>query len=61
MSNKKLKSLKSRKIQDTVVGRGEEKKSILLLSQCKNSSDVYYLPVEDACLYFMVSSSEKDK
>ena len=40
---------------------GEKRKSILLLSQYKNASDVYYLPVEDACLYFMVNSSEKGK
>lgn len=61
MSNKKQsKSFKNWKIKDRVVGRGEEKKCIIA-SQCKNASDVYYLPAEDACLYFMVSSSEKGK
>lgn len=61
MSNKKQwKSFKNWKIKGQSSGQGEEK-SILLLS-VQNVCDVYYLPVEDACLYFLWSTvQEKGK
>lgn len=60
MSNEnQLKKFKKQENKGQAVGRREGQAYYCFLST--NSPDVYYLAAEDACLYFMVSSSEKGK